>query len=287
MVVLLLHLTVSVEKAAYGIFSIVNNNMVNGIRRVSIERGYDPRDFVLIGAGGATALHITALAKEIGIRTVLVPKLASGLCAFGQILSDVKYNYMAATPMRLDMRADLDRLEQRFAELESEGVATLQSEGITRDCIAFKRSIDMRYVGQVHECSVDIGSNAVSARTIEGIKAAFHQLHKQLFTYDEPDSLIEIVNIEATVFGKTELLSPAQLPAGGHAAGAIKIHRPMIFGGNSAAIETPVYDGTRLGAGDVVDGPAVIEEPTTTIVVQPGWQARLDATGCYVISAQG
>lgn len=259
--------------------------MVNGIRRVSIERGYDPRDFVLIGAGGATALHITALAKEIGIRTVLVPKLASGLCAFGQILSDVKYNYMAATPMRLDMRADVDRLEQRFAELESQGVATLQSEGITRDCIAFKRSIDMRYVGQVHECSVDIGSNAVSARTIEGIKAAFHQLHKQLFTYDEPDSLIEIVNIEATVFGKTELLSPAQLPAGGHAAGAIKIRRPMIFGGNSAAIETPVYDGTRLGAGDVVDGPAMIEEPTTTIVVQPSWQARLDATGCSNISA--
>ena len=280
-------LGVSVEKAAYGIFSIVNNNMVNGIRRVSIERGYDPRDFVLIGAGGATALHITALAKEIGIRTVLVPKLASGLCAFGQILSDVKYNYMAATPMRLDIRADLDRLEQRFAELESEGMATLQSEGISRDCIAFKRSIDMRYVGQVHECSVDIGSSAVSARTIEGIKAAFHQLHKQLFTYDEPDSLIEIVNIEATVFGKTELLSPAQLPTGGNAAGAIKIRRPMIFGGDLAAIETPVYDGTRLGAGDVVDGPAVIEEPTTTIVVQPGWQARLDASSCYVISAQG
>ena len=280
-------LGVSVEKAAYGIFSIVNNNMVNGIRRVSIERGYDPRDFVLIGAGGATALHITAMAKEIGIRTVLVPKLASGLCAFGQILSDVKYNYMAATPMRLDIRADLDRLEQRFAELESVGMATLQSEGITRDCIAFKRSIDMRYVGQVHECSVDIGTSAVSARTIEGIKAAFHQLHKQLFTYDEPDSLIEIVNIEATVFGKTELLSPAQLPTGGNAAGAIKIRRPMIFGADLAAIETPVYDGTRLGAGDVVDGPAVIEEPTTTIVVQPGWQARLDASSCYVISAQG
>jgi N-methylhydantoinase A len=280
-------LGISVEKAAFGMFSIVNNNMVNGIRRVSIERGYDPRDFVLIGAGGATALHITALAKEIGIRTVLVPKLASGLCAFGQILSDVKYNYMAAMPMRLDQRADLDRVERRFVELESEGMATLQSEGITRDCIAFKRSLDMRYVGQVHECSVDIGSSAVSARTIQGIKAAFHQLHKQLFTYDEPDSLIEIVNIEATVFGKTDVLSTTALPMGGNAAGAIKTRRPMIFEGDSAAIETPVYDGTRLGAGDMIAGPAVIEEPTTTIVVQPGWQARLDTTSCYVITAQG
>ncbi len=280
-------LGVSVEKAAYGIFSIVNNNMVNGIRRVSIERGYDPRDFVLIGAGGATALHITALAQEIGIRTVLVPKLASGLCAYGQILSDVKYNYMAAMPMRLDGRADLDRVERKFAELENEGMGALQSEGITRDRIAFKRSIDMRYVGQVHECSVEIGSSVVSPRTIDGIRAAFHQLHKQLFSYDEPDSLIEIVNIEATVFGKTAPLNCVQLPEGANAAGAITTRRPMIFGGDSAAIETPVYDGTRLGAGAVVDGPAVIEEPTTTIVVQPGWQARLDASSCYVISAQG
>lgn len=279
-------LGITVEKAAFGIFSIVNNNMVNGIRRVSIERGYDPRDFALIGAGGATALHITALAREIGIRTVLVPKLASGLCAFGQILSDVKYNYMAATPMRLDKRADLARLEQRFADLEREGAAALRSEGITRDRIAFKRSIDMRYVGQVHECSVDIGDTVVGSTTIDAIKSAFHQLHKQLFTYDEPASLIEVVNIETTVFGKTELLSPAQLPKGGNAAAAIKARRPMIFGGDAAPIETPVYDGTLLGADDVIDGPSVIEEPTTTIVVQPGWQARLDATGCYVISSQ-
>ena len=95
-----LHLTV--EQAAYGMFTIVNNNMVNGIRRVSVERGFDPRDFVLVGAGGATAAHITALAHEIGIETIVLPKLASGLCAFGQIISDVKYNYMATAPVRLD-----------------------------------------------------------------------------------------------------------------------------------------------------------------------------------------
>ena len=76
--------------------------MVNGIRRVSVERGYDPRDFVLVGAGGATAAHITALAREMGIDTIILPKLASGLCAFGQIISDVKYNYMATAPLRLD-----------------------------------------------------------------------------------------------------------------------------------------------------------------------------------------
>ncbi len=98
-------LGISVERAAYGMYTIVNNNMVNGIRRVSVERGYDPRDFVLVGAGGATAAHITALAREMGINTIILPKLASGLCAFGQIISDVKYNYMATAPLRLDNAA--------------------------------------------------------------------------------------------------------------------------------------------------------------------------------------
>jgi N-methylhydantoinase A len=93
-------LRLTIEQAAYGMFTIVNNNMVNGIRRVSVERGFDPRDFALVGAGGATAAHITALAREIGVETIVLPKLASGLCAFGQIISDVKYNYMATAPAR-------------------------------------------------------------------------------------------------------------------------------------------------------------------------------------------
>jgi N-methylhydantoinase A len=100
-------LGLSVERAAYGMFTIVNANMVNGIRRVTVERGYDPRDFVLVGAGGATAAHITALADAMGIDTIVLPKLASGLCAFGQIISDVKYNYMATAPLRLDNRRGL------------------------------------------------------------------------------------------------------------------------------------------------------------------------------------
>lgn len=277
-------LHIGLEKAAYGIYSIVNNNMVNGIRRVSIERGYDPRDFALIGAGGATGLHLTALAQDIGCRTVLVPKLASGLCAFGQILSDIKYNYMAATPMRLDERAELDKLEARFHELENDAVNAMLAEGITRDRIAFKRSIDMRYVGQVHECTVEIGDLIVNDANLSAIKQRFHDLHKQLFTYNEPDSLLEVVNIESTVFGKTSLLTPPHLPAGGKAEAAVKTRRQMTFNAHGSTVLTPVYDGERLGSGDTVTGPAVIEELTTTIVITPGWTARLDESGTYVIT---
>ena len=278
-------LGISLEKAAFGVFSIVNNNMVNGIRRVSIERGYDPRDFALIGAGGATALHITALAREIGIKTVLVPKLASGLCAFGQILSDVKYNFMAATPMRLDGKADLDSIEQRFLQLEGQALQALQSEGYASAQVAFQRSIDMRYVGQVHECTVDIGTLAVGEATIAEIRNAFHTLHRQLFTYDEPDSALEIVNIESTVSGRNGPLRPPVLRPGAGVDKAIKTWRPMFFGADAPAQRTAVYDGELLGAGDCIAGPAVIEEPSTTIVIQPGWDCRLDASGTYVMQS--
>jgi N-methylhydantoinase A len=277
-------LGISTEKAAHGMFSIVNNNMVNGIRRVSIERGYDPRDFALIGAGGATGLHLTALAQEIGCRTVLVPKLASGLCAFGQILSDIKYNYMASTPMRLDAQAPIEILEDRFRALEHDGIAAMQAEGIARSRIAFKRSIDMRYVGQVHECTVDIGNTPVDAANLPRIQQLFHDLHKQLFTYSEPDSMVEVVNIESTVYGKTALMSPLQLPHGGNPQDAIHDTRAMIFSADGTTVMTPVYDGEKLGARDTIDGPAVIEEPSTTVVVSPGWTARLDDSGTYVIT---
>ena len=119
-------LNLSVEKSAYGIFTIVNNNMVNGIRRVTVERGYDPRDFVLVAGGGATGAHITALAKEMGIKTVLVSKLSSGLCAYGQIISDVKYNYMATIPTRLDAKDAPKKINDKFNEIELNGLVHLK-----------------------------------------------------------------------------------------------------------------------------------------------------------------
>ena len=277
-------LGISVEKAAYGIYNIVNNNMVNGIRRVSIERGYDPRDFALVGAGGATGLHITALAHDIGITTVLVPKLASGLCAFGQILSDVKYNYMAACPMRLDERADLQRVESRFAELEQNAKDALTREGIDGTQVVMKRSLDMRYVGQVHECSVDIGDMVINEANINRIRAAFDTQHEQLFTYCEPQSMVEIVNIESTVYGKVERPAAPTFAEGKGAENAIKAYRDMIFSNDGGFMNTPVYDGELLGAGDELIGPAVIEEITTTIVINPGWHARLDVSGTYVLT---
>jgi N-methylhydantoinase A len=276
-------LGMSIERAAYGMYTIVNSNMVNGIRRVSVERGYDPRDFVLVGAGGATAAHITSLASEMGIDTVILPKLASGLCAFGQIISDVKYNYLATSPLRLEgaAYATIDRL---FNEIEAQGVKHLVADGFAKPGIRIERSLDMRYVGQVHECTVEIGNFAIDAKALEKVKGAFHKRHEELYTYSEPHNSVEVVNIESTLYGHVDKPKPPRVKKGLPAAEAIIGRRKAIFAANGKPVGTPVYDGSKLGAGATVKGPAIIEEVTTTIVIEPKWSARLDVSGSYVIS---
>jgi N-methylhydantoinase A len=276
-------LGLSVERTAYGMFTIVNSNMVNGIRRVSVERGYDPRDFVLVGAGGATAAHITSLAGEIGIDTVILPKLASGLCAFGQIISDVKYNYMATSPLRLEgtAYATINRL---FEQIEAQGVKHLLADGFAKSAIRIERSLDMRYVGQVHECTVDIGNFANDAKALEKVKGAFHKRHEELYTYSEPHNAVEVVNIESTLYGHVDKPQPPRVKKGWPPAKAVVGRRKAIFAADGKLIETPVYDGSKLGAGAAIKGPAIIEEVTTTIVIEPKWSARLDVSGSYVIN---
>jgi len=279
-------LKLSPEQAAYGMFTIVNNNMVNGIRRVSVERGYDPRDFVLVGAGGATAAHITALAREMGIATIVLPKLASGLCAFGQTISDVKYNYMATAPVRLDNDAAYKRIDTLFNEIEHKGIKHLESDGFTKKTIGVKRSLDMRYVGQVHECTVDIATLAINTKSIAKVKEAFHKRHEELYTYSERHNAVEVVNIESTLYGHIDKPRLPRLAKGAPAAKALKGHRKAIFDAKGKGTKTPVYDGAKLGAGAVIKGPAIIEEVTTTIVIEPGWTAKLDPSGSYIISAR-
>ncbi|WP_284165838.1 hydantoinase/oxoprolinase family protein [Frigidibacter sp. SD6-1] len=279
-------LGLSVERAAYGMFTIVNANMVNGIRRVTVERGYDPRDFVLVGAGGATAAHICALAADMGIDTIVLPKLASGLCAFGQIISDVKYNYMATAPLRLDNDAAYARIDSLFNEIEAQGIAHLKADGFARKDIDIRRSLDMRYVGQVHECTVEIGTFKVDAKSIAKIKEAFHKRHEELYTYSERHSTVEVVNIESTVYGRVDKPKRMALGKGTPVAKALKGHRDAVFSADGKRVKTPVYDGGLLGTGAKIAGPAIIEEVTTTIVIEPGWTAALDDSGSYLITRE-
>ncbi len=275
-------LGITVEQAAWGIHAIVNTNMVNGIRRVSVERGYDPRDFALICAGGASGVHIAALAADMGCRTILVPKVASGLCAFGQTISNVKHNYLASHPMRLDPASKLDELERRFEALESQGIENLMNDGFGKDAIEIRRSLEMRYVGQIHECTVEIGNQRVDDDTIGEIIDAFHRRHEELYTYSERDSAVEVVNLESMVIGV--IAPPARRDVAVDSADpshACVGSRDVVFDERCEAVETPIYDGDVMRAGNRIDGPAVLEEATTSLLIRPGWSIVLEPSGTY------
>ena len=276
-------LGIEVEKAAYGIFTIVNSNMVNGIRRVTVERGYDPRDFVLVAGGGATGAHITALAKEMGIDTVIVSKLSSGLCAYGQIISDVKYNYMATIPTRLDSIKAAEKINKTFKEIESKGIEHLNKDGFEEKKINTYRSLEMRYVGQIHECTVNIDFFEITEETLQNIKEAFHNRHEELYTYSEKDSPVELVNIESTIYGRIDRPNYSELENKGQINDALKISRNLIFSEKGNVLKTPVYDGNKLSPGNLIDGPAVVEEDTTTLVLENGWFLELHKSGTYII----
>ena len=279
-------LKLDIERAAQGIFTLVNSNMVSGIRRVSIERGYDPRDFMMVVGGGAGPAHAGRLASELGIPTILIPKVSSAFCAFGEILADMKHSYLSSSAVRLDAM-DYAHLNETFAAMEMQGRHDLGSAGVAADAITISRSLDMRYVDQVHECQVDIPLEDLSASNIDAIAEAFHARHEELFTYCERDNAVEIMNLEATVVGKVARPQLPPLASGTpDPAPAQSGERPAFFEGNNAFVTTPVYDGAKLLVGNVVVGPAIIEEITTSIVVFPGWQVRLDNPGVYVMTVR-
>ena len=142
----------------------------------------------------------------------------------------------------------------------------------------------MRYVGQVHECTVEIDTFKVDAKSISKIISAFHKRHEQLYTYSEPHSVVEVVNIESTLYGAVEKPARMTIGKGVSAQKALKGHRDAVFTADGKRVKTPIYDGTPLGVGTTIHGPAVIEEVTTTIVVEPGWTARLDESGSYLMT---
>jgi N-methylhydantoinase A len=267
-----------------GIFKVVNANMVSGIRRVSIEQGYDPRDFALVVGGGAGPAHAGMLAGELGIRTILIPKVSSAFCAFGEIISDMKHNYLSSCVSRLD-RMDYARVNGLFADMEARGRQELTEAGVSPAHIATRRSLDMRYVDQIHECQVEIPAEELSPRNIGVIAETFHRRHEELFTYAERDNLIEIINLESTVVGHVPRPQMPTLARGDVDPAHAQIgERKAFFEERRMYAPAPVYDGSRLLVGNVVLGPAIVEEVTTAIVVFPGWRMRLDEPGMYVMT---
>lgn len=278
-------LGMSIEEAASGIFRISNGAMTNAIRYVSVSRGRDPRDFALMAFGGAGPIHMGVQAKDLGIKTVLVPKNAGVFCALGCLISDFKISKVKGYIAR-STQVDLDVLNRIFDELEREPEATLASaQGVSE--VLVQRAIDMRYVGQTHEVTVPIRSRTkrVSELNLKKTLQDFHELHAQLYSFKRPDQPVEILSVRSDIVGTRDTIKYRSTAFGSESpAAALKGTRQAHFDG-LGFVEIPVYDGPKVQPGNLIAGPAIVEEPATTIVIYPGQEAVLDHYQTYVIES--
>lgn len=271
-------LRLSVEQAAEGIYRLVNANMANAIRRISAQRGIDPRGFTLVSYGGNGPVHATAQARELGIRSVFVPRWSPAFSALGLLLSDHLVDEMRAYIARSD-EADLEQIRALFAEMES---AALRQLGNHSRRVERRRFLHMCYPGQTFDLAVPLSGNhrPFSERELSTAVERFHDLHEELHTYAVRDERPILRALRSTLVG---VVDKPELPLWPRARRPAepKQKRRAFFAGRFR--EVAVFAGPELRFGHRLQGPAIIEEPFTTVVLHPGDRARLDRWGNYWI----
>ena len=247
--------------------------MAGAVREVSVHRGFDPRDFTLLGFGGAGPMHAMPVAEELGISRVLVPRFPGHLSALGQMLADLRRDTVVAWGGRVS-EILVDALRGRTDEMRAEGAASLEADGMSRDRHRHEFTLDVRYVGQ--SFTLPILWDPADADWAP-LRAAFDARHEETFGYADPSNDIEIVNVRLVSIGEVDKPAVDFAPAGG---GDPVIERRTVWFGDW--IETPIIDRERLGAGWRIEGPAIVEEAGGTTVAPPGWTVEVDANGALM-----
>lgn len=249
----------SAELFADGIVRLADTHMEKALRKISVERGHDPRDFILVSFGGAGPLHACALARSLGMSKVLVPAFPGALSAYGILVSDVVRDY-SRTVM---LRPGDPSIPKHFQELEHAGKRDMAEDGL--EAIAV-RSLDMRYAGQGYELAIEWSEDFVSR---------FHRLHGQRYGYADPGRPVEVVNVRVRMIAATEpIAAERQNVRQGNGTDAVVKKKPIYFNGKQ--LMATIYDRCRLRAGDRVHGPAVIVEYSATTFLPPGSQGSVD-----------
>lgn len=277
-------LGMSVPEAAQAVRKIVDHSMADAISVVSVQRGEDPRRYTLVAAGGAGPVHVADLARSLNIERVLIPRSSSIFCAIGSIISDLRHDFVRSVVTKTS-EADLASLDAAFAEMQAVGDGHLEREGIAAQDRYYVKSIDMRYKGQFHEVEVPIPAGPVSAGAIDKIVSAFHDRHEELYAFrDALDT--EMINLRIACFGRVVAPARKALAANGSTdtKQLVKGQRDAYFKEESRFVPTPVYDGELLQVGNTVEGPAIIEQKTTTVVVPPRARVEVTRFGDYMMT---
>jgi N-methylhydantoinase A len=258
--------------AAKAIVSVANANMANAVRLISISRGYDPRDFALVAFGGAGAMHGVALAKELSIPTVIVPPNPGVTSAIGCLLVDIRHDF-SRSYLKAAATASPEDIEARFTAMESEAVRQLDSERVAPEDMVFQRTIDMMYAGQWRSLQVPVGTPFDS---VDAAVKIFHRDHEREYAYRRDDEPVDLFRLNLTAIGvvpKAELMRYAEKTG----APEPSTTRPVYFDGQEEPVETPIYRHEDLPAGAAMEGPLVIEQLDSTVLVPPGTRAETGA----------
>lgn len=276
-------LGLSIEEAALGMLRVVTANMARAIRVVSVKRGYDPRDYALVPFGGAGPLHASRLARELGMRMIVVPEVPGAQSALGLLMTDVRTDFMRTqiTPIST---AHLDELRAGFAALEQQADAWFAHEGIDTADRGSVRRLELRYAGQNFELAVEVPEGALDAALVERVIEEFHAAHERVYGYRAPEARVEAVTFRLEASGeaaRVELREDAV--AGEDASAAVVGTRETCFDPADGYVPVPVYDRSRLAPGNRISGPAIVEQMDTTTVLLPGDECTVDTLRNLVI----
>jgi N-methylhydantoinase A len=275
-------LGLSLHDAAKGIITIAEIKMAGAIRQISVEQGHDPREFTLLGYGGAGPLFLNNLARQLSMTHAMVPVSPANFSARGMLSADIVYDYVQTRLLNLD-EAPATEISQTLIEMIGSGHDALTSDGVAESDQAMQCSLDMKYWGQgEHSCTVPVGNASLTDADKADLEQAFHAVHERMYGH-RMDSPVQIVNLRVRALGRTAKPVPSQIAAANGSSG-LKGEREVYLESGARPVRLAVYDRDALGAGAVISGPAIIEEATTTTLIGIGDEVTVDAHGNLVIS---
>ena len=279
-------LGMTVEEASMGAVQILTHSMVQSIEENSVRKGYDPRDFALVAAGGAGPLFAAQIALEVGTPSVLVPTHPGFTAALGLLATDMVYEFVSTVYQRVS-KLDTGAVEAAFAALEAQASDQLAADGVPAGQIVLQRVADCRYMGQGYELRVDCGAGAIDDAWVRKLRADFDDIHEREYSRRFEESDVEIPNLRVRGIGLQPKLRAPEAEQGPESAAAALRHEADAWfraGGSLGKVTTRFYDRVALKAGNVLEGPAIVNQYDSTTVIPPGLTARVDRFGNIVIA---
>lgn len=271
-------------EAANGIVEIANAAMVNALRLVSVQRGLDPRDFVLVAFGGAGPLHANRLAEELDIPLTLIPMSPGIASSLGLLVTDVTREHSVTVLRRLD-EVEPETIVARLVELEHCARRELLDDGVAEEALDRRWQVEMRYCGQSHELGLSVDPDRAGAESLSRLLEDFHDHHEQAYGFAARSEPVEIVTLRVVAVGRIPKPRLKELPGSdGNPERALKGTRPVYFATSGGYVETPVYDRYHLPADARLIGPAIVEELDSATVVHPEFAARVDRVGNLLLT---